>query len=158
MKKNEMTASLFLQECTLAFSFLITEYGFSKPKVVNKNNLFKVIFYNKNLAIQCSYDVRDDMNSIYITKLSKGKIPDCYRVNKSGEVVSEQLFSILIAKGVRKFKSDIIVDNKDIFTSQKSLREDLLGDAVLLKRHCKDILKDSVEIFETLSTEDGDQF
>lgn len=161
MKKNQkhLTLKFFLQECQNALGFLTTEYKFSKPKIVKESNFFDVTFYKNHLAIRCNYDLRDDMASpLRIVKLTNGKKPDCWRVNKNGEVVEEYLITLLIARGVRKLGFDIIVDDKDISRSQTLLRKFLLSEAMLIKTYGQDILNDSTEIFNNLSPEDGDMF
>lgn len=160
MKINQIssiTPGIFLNECKRALYFLTTEYEFSKPEVANTNNLFNVTYYNKHLAIECSYDVRDDMDSVYVTKLSNSKKPNCYRVNKSNEVVSEHLTTLLMGRRPENLKFKIEL-NKNIPKVQAELRKSLLISAFLLRTYGNDILNDSTEIFNNLYPEDGDKF
>lgn len=160
MEKKQIIPSAFLSECKSSLGFLMSEYNFSKPKIINKkHSSIEIAFFKQHIAIECSYDLRDEMASIYITKLDNGKIPNYYRVNEKGKVVREHLISLLTSRGVKDFRSIIIDKNNSTMSEQHTLlHKYLLENARLLKTYCQDILNDSTEIFNDISPKDGDKF
>jgi len=159
-KEIQLSKQLFFDECKNSLGFLTNEYGFSAPEAILHKEvaLFDTIFYKRKVAVECTYDIRDKMPSLYIVKLEAGKKPDCYRVNKKGEVVREYLTALLMARGVRDLKLDIQINDQNLPQQQIDLREYLLGNAKLLRLYGKDILNDSTDIFNYISPDKGDRF
>lgn len=158
MKKPYIDFETYFSECKQAFGFLTTKHQFSKPENINKNNLYDVIFYKNNLAIECSYDVRDSIASIYIVKLHGGKKPNCYRINGIGEIVREHLNVLLLSQGVKKLDIELEIDSRNIIEPQLSLRKYLMQEAYILKTYGSKILNDSTDIFNNIIRDNGDQF
>lgn len=158
MKKTCIDLEIFLSECKKAFRFLVDEYQFLKSETVNKENIFEVIFRKNNLAIECSYDVRDSITSIYIVKMDNGKRPDCYRVNKKGEVVREHLSIILRSQGVNPSNLKVESYSKSLSDPRLSLRKYLENEAFILRTYGEKILNGSTEVFNELIPDNGDQF
>ncbi len=154
------TAPVFLNECVDALGFLTEEYGFSKPEVIIDQKIYFIFvtFYKQKLAIECSYDLRDEDTSIRVEKLENGKKPDCWRINKKGEVCSEYLPELLIARGVRDLKFDPIESFSNLPKYQAEMKQSLLRDARILKKYGQDILNDSLEIFKYADPTKGDKF
>ncbi len=148
---NSLSPQLFFEECKQILGFLTDEYGFSIPILEHGMipNVYKVTFYKKEIAIECSYDLRDKGDSFYIVKLTNDRKPDVFR--KDGEIVRQHLSALLIAGGIR----DISFEDKkkELGTAKNDeelfhLRKSLLGHARLLKLYGQDILAGSARIFE----------
>ena len=148
----------FLAECSHSLGFLKDEYGFSGPEVEDHYPSDMVVSYTKReIAIECNLDVRDEDAYIRIARLENGRIPDVWRVNKKGEVVSEYLHTLLRHQGVRDMKYDEPKDEENLSRRQRSFRKLIAGDVRLLRKYGQSILDGSASIFESYDAP-GDQF
>lgn len=145
---NTITPAVFYNECKKMLGFLVEDHKFSDPTLdgTDTSNIYHVTFYKNKIAIECSYDVRDQGDSFYVVKLIDGKKPDTFDIN--GEVVREHLTALLIARGIRDIK--FVKELPESPNTPKQilcLRKSLAGHARLLKLYGQDILSGSDNIF-----------
>lgn len=142
----------FLVECSIVLEFLITEYGFEGPEIDDRYPAYVAVSYQKReIAINCSLDVRDEMISFRILRLIEGKKPNAWKVNEKGRVVAGYLTDLLIHRGVREFMIENLQDSSGLSKRQASFRKVLLSQTRLLKKYGQDILNGSASIFENYS-------
>jgi len=135
----------FYQETSKTFGFLVNEYSFAGPdlEIVDKINFVFVTYKGKNLAIEFSFDGREDDVTCIIARVIDGNKMS-YRAavderDKDGVRVREYLTRFLARRGVRE----------QLFTpvAGLELRERIkvtLSDfARMIKNHGQEILQDS---------------
>ena len=151
---------IFIEECQRVFKFLVDDYGFNCPIIeIDSDIHFVIVTYKKvNLALEIIYDEREQDITIKVVHLQNGVKPEYYAVNEKGEVCREDLFIILLEKGVRNFKPkeelyseciDFTAIDED--SERKFFRKELCHEAILLKTYGHDILNDSPTVFDSLN-------
>ncbi len=146
--KNSVHNKDFLEECYSAFGFLIDDYGFTKSEVKVDKGLVYILFFKKEIAVECILDEREDNVSVKIIRLENGKKPDVYKKNDSGKVVREYLTQLLIRRGIRDLKFEETEDMSRLSKRRANYRKSLAGYARLLREYAQDVLDGSSEIFD----------
>jgi hypothetical protein len=149
--------SEFLNECNLAFKFLINDFGFSEPILEEGKNTLSVYYFKREIAIEVDLDQRDEVASIRIVHLENGQVPDVWRMNKKGEIVKEYYTALLEYHGIRDYNFEKPPPLDNISKREKNIRDILFAGAYWLKKYGQDILEGSSKIFEGYN-EPGDRF
>lgn len=158
MENNK--ADNFIRECTRVFSFLLEDYAFDKPVAETKSDIhFTTVTYKKvNIALEVIFDEREQDITVKVVRLKNGVKPDNYAINDRGQICRASLITILMKMGVRKLRlqEELLKECMGIVTGQEErfYKKHLCYYAYLLKKHGKDILNDSPELFRHLGDEE----
>jgi hypothetical protein len=140
---NPDLTRVFFDECSKAFSFLVTDYGFKPPTLQTDDltDFVTVTFMGTNLALECVFDEREAWVEFKVAQVMQGVKARDYAVDQNGNRVRDNLFLMLQRRGVRDFglKSRGLAKR----AIPEMFRIKLNTYASLLRQYGKDILADS---------------
>jgi hypothetical protein len=139
----------FLKACNESFGFLVTDHGFQLGTLeVDSSIRFATVSYvAKHVAIECVFDETESWVEVKVARVVNGKRPVEYSTDSTGRRVRENLYSLLVERGVRDFgprgKRPSSMPHSEMF------RIKLSKDADLLRRHGAEILQDAASVLDT---------
>ena len=136
----ELTQAFF-DECSRAFSFLVTDYGYNPPTIHITVHYATVTFMKKHLAIEWCFEEREAWIEGRVARVINGAPAEDYAKDKHGNRVREHLFRMLEKRGVQDFGLESQkLASKGI---PEMFRIKLNAYASLLQKYGQDILNDS---------------
>jgi hypothetical protein len=135
-------SQFFLETVRSEFAFLVEQHGFSGPYSDFSSYVDKVWFMGKNLAIEFTFEWRDQDISCLIVRLEDGKMPSGWAVNEKGERIRIYLAVWLQERGI----------HEPLFTQIKSqnieekIKKRIKDYTKILKKYGHDILQDRADV------------
>ncbi|MGH8590270.1 MAG: hypothetical protein ACREXX_13375 [Gammaproteobacteria bacterium] len=136
----ELTQAFF-DECSKAFAFLVTDYGYKLPTLEITVHYATVTFIGKHLAIEWCFEEREAWIEGTVARVINGAPAEDYAVDEDGNRVREHLFRMLEKRGVQDF--GLRSHNLARKSMAEMFRIKLNTYASLLQKYGQDILNDS---------------
>jgi hypothetical protein len=155
---NEEAVNTFIEQATRSLGFLTKDYHFDFPaaEIDRQIGTVTVTFRKGDLAIEASYELREEDISVKVVRLKNGAKPNGYYVDREGRRCRATLVDIFLDRGVRSFgfrpsAAERQKRDKGGEDGRRARMKWVLDRyASLLQEHGQDILAGSLDVFKEL--------